>query len=203
MEKKEVDLPSYYLKVILRYKYIIILSIVLFSSLGFAFYKYEVPLYRSTGHLIMGRETVGTTFDISNVQRTEEITTLAKSYPIMSQVIGKLNITQYPVKKGLVEKLFSEKQEEYLDIREMTYYYLSNTNVKASRGSSIITISVLSQYPEVARDMTNEIGNLLIEQNARTKNEKIQASIGYIDNQLTSLKQLIQKNREDKEANQA
>lgn len=202
MEKKEVDLPRYYLKIFLQYKYVILISIILFSSIGFAFYKYEVPLYRSISHLTIGRETVGTSLDISNIQRAGEITTIATSYPIISQAISKLNITQYPVKKGLVEKLFSEEKEEYLDIRELTYYYISNTNVKSDR-NNIITISVLSQYPEVARDLSNELGNLLIEQNAREKNTKIQASIGYIDSQLTSLKQLIQQNRKGKEENEA
>jgi len=104
MVEKEVDVLQY-LKLFWRYKYLVLFCLILFSSIGYFFYQHEIPTYTATGYLEIGREIVGQSFDIGNVQTTESITTSAKSYSFVSKVIKDLELNNYPIKKGLMERI--------------------------------------------------------------------------------------------------
>ena len=83
----ELKLSDYF-NIILKYKYLILLILLISLSGGFVFYKYEVPTYTATSYLVVGKETIGKTYDIGSVQKTSTMTTLAKSYPFLSERVN-------------------------------------------------------------------------------------------------------------------
>jgi len=197
MPEKEVDIAEY-LKLFLRYKYLILATLIVFASIGFLFYKYEVPVYTSTAYLELGVETVAKSYDIGNVQEVSTITTMATSYPFVYRVASNLELSNYPIKLTILEKLFSTQSLRYLNSSELVYYYMDNIRVSQRGGTrNIIEITATSQDRKLAADIANEVGRLVIEDNIKEKEQLLQKSTDFIDKQLDSLAELMQTNRRE------
>lgn len=202
MAEKEVNL-SEYLSLFWRYKYLILITTILFSSMGVVLFKYEVPVYTSKANLVLGSETLGTGFEIGSVLKLSSIVPMAKSYSTMATVVERLELEKKPIQKGLLESMFlTQNTTEYLEFRELIFYYLNNINVKAS-GRDIVVISATSQDPKITAAIANEIGKIIIEENLKIKNEKVQKSVAYIDSQIKSLTDIINSVRLQKEETEA
>ena len=85
MEESGLDLTKY-LNLILKYKYLIIITLIIFSSIGFVFYKYEIPVFTTKAYLNIEKETLGSGYDITYVQKVDSIITFASSYPFVSSL---------------------------------------------------------------------------------------------------------------------
>src|SRR5210317_816803 len=166
MVEKEVDILSY-LRLFLKHKYLVIITVLLFTLIGFSFYRYEVPAYTASSSLVVESETVGTSYTISTRQNLDAISASARSYSTISTVVNNLNLSDYSIKpeiadiiKYRIKKLMprwlrnfigvSEPNPDmYSDIRSLTFYYQRNINIKLKRGN-IIQISATAQSPKIA-----------------------------------------------------
>lgn len=203
MAEKEVNVVDY-LRVFYMHRYLVLLILVVCTSLGFLMYKYEVPVYSSTSHLVVDKETLDLGYTVEGVQRVDELVGSAQGYYSMRQVIQNLNLTQYPIKMTLMERLTSEYKEpiKYLDENELTHYYIENTQiskVESKTQTDFIRVTVKSQYPELASAIANEVGTLIIARSEKAKNSIVQRSIEYIDRQLSSIETAMQSSRRELE----
>ncbi len=195
MEQKEVI--SEYLAMVSRYKYLIILTILIFAGVGYMFYKFEVPTYSAHIDLVIEQRPVVTSYDIGNVQQIEEIYRLAKGYSVVSEAIGDLNLTSQPLKKDFIQRVISGNATYYLGTRELTFHYMHNVQIKTTK-TGVITVTVTSQNPYIAASLANRIGKILITRNIKARENKIARSINYIDGQLETIRNLISEQREQK-----
>lgn len=199
MAEKESDV-SYYIRLIVRYKYLIIIMLMIFSSIGYVLYKYEVPMYKSTSTLVFGSETLAKAYNIYDVP-VEQIQATAKSYGFINGLVRDLNLTRYPIKNTLIERALAKGEVfQQINERELTFYYMSKISVRFTRG--IIEVSVYNQHPTLARVIADKVGDKIIEDSQIAKEQKIQSSIRYIDGQLASISRLVDLNRREKEFNE-
>ena len=199
MVEKEVDIAEY-IRLFLRYKYLIAIILIVFASLGFLFYKFEVPTYSATAYLEIGSETIGKSYDISYTQQISSITTLATSYPFIYRVANNLELQNFPIKPTLLERLYTRESLKYLNSSTLVYYYMSRVRVSQRRGSKgIIQISTSSQDRKLAADIANEVGKLIVDDNIKEKERLLQRSTDFIDRQLESVEGVMEQNRREKE----
>ncbi|MBD3249189.1 polysaccharide biosynthesis tyrosine autokinase [Candidatus Woesearchaeota archaeon] len=190
-----------YITLFWRYKYLILIILMMSSSLGYFFYKSEIPVYTARAHILIDRETISGSYDVGNVQNMGTITTTATSYPFVYDLVKDLNLSKYPIKNGLVDRLISGEDVKNMDTRNLVFYYMAKIKISTQRGSrNIILVTITSQYPELAARISNEVASRIIEENARAKTQKIEKSLKYIDNQLDSINILISKNRKEIES---
>ncbi len=202
MAENEGNLVNYreYLTLFWRYKYLILIILIIFSSMGYLFYKSEIPIYTAKAYILIDRETISGNYDVGNVQNIGTITTTATSYPFVFKMVNDLNLTKYPIKNGLIDDVIYGNSVKEMRTRELVLYYMDRISISTKRGSrNILEITVTSQYPELAAKISNEVGSRIIEDNAKAKTQKIQKSLKYVDDQLDSIRLLIEQNRREKE----
>lgn len=198
MEEKEVNLSDY-LKLFLKYKYLVIILLILGCSVGYLLYSNEIPEYTSRAYLVVGEDEAVTQYDIGQVRKTNAIVTMAQSYPFVYQVVKDLDLINKPVPLTLQEKLTYDKvnSTKNFDLRELTFYYMRKIGVGSRSG--IITVSAISQKPRIAADIANEIANRIVEENNKEKEQVLKQSTAYIESQLNSVGGLLHENRIEKE----
>ena len=101
---------------------------------------------------------------VTGVYDADEIVGAAQGYGYMSQVVRNLNLTKYPIKLTLMERLISGNRNpiKYLDAEGLTYYYLERSRIYQPRtttrnDNNFIIISITSQDPKLAADIANAI----------------------------------------------
>ena len=210
MVEKEVTI-SEYISLLWRYKYLIILCLLIFTSLGFLFYQHEVPEYTAKSYLEISKRSIGTTSDIGTVQKVDSIITIVNGYAFMAQIAKNLELEKYPLQQGLSEKvkdwikvnILKRKPTDNKDIREIIFYYMDNVRAKAQSRGTIIEITATSQYPNQAAQIANAVAQAIIEREGSEKDVVIQKSLGYINTELNSVSTLLKGQRRDKEEAEA
>jgi len=211
MAEKEIEL-RYYIELLLKYKYLIAGVLLIFLGIGFIFYKLEVPYYSSSSQLVLDTESYTTKYNIKEKQDAQIISTQAKSYEIILQAVVDLDLLNYPIKpevnEVLITKLknsipFMKKNEKRsMSIREVVQYYQRNVWVMIGAGGKVITIGANSQDPKISSKIANRIGEIVIDRNLEEKNSKIKKTLAYIENQIDTVKGLLESNRMLKEENE-
>lgn len=199
MIEKEIDFRDYIL-LFLKYKYIVAGILLVCLSIGFLFYKLEVPFYSSTATLILDTESLDTKYTVTNVQNIDTIREVAYSYETILQAVVDLDLVNVDVEPEIIDKLkdkatgmapFIKKEPKVKDIRETVQYYRDRISVGTARGG-LMKVTAITQDPKLSQMLANKIAEIIVAKNKAEKDKKITNTIAYIDNQLKSIKDILE-----------
>jgi len=192
MPEKEGDF-AYYVRLILRYKYLIVFVLLIFLFLGLLFFKYEVKTYTSNARILLERDKLNQKYELGNIQEPDTIISHAQSYFFIKRVVNNLNLTDKPIKNSLIERLLTGNKTHKLDLHEAVVYYLDNLRLN-KQTNYIINIYVRTQYPELSAEVANEVAKLIIQDNKKEKELLLSSTLSYLNKQLKSVSNLIDEN---------
>ena len=78
-----------------------------------------------------------------------------------------------------------------MDLRGVVQYYKGRISVSTTR-SGLMRVRATTQDPKLSQRLANKIAEIIVAKNRAEKEKKIKTTINYIDNQLGSIKQLLE-----------
>jgi len=179
--EREVSLRDY-VEIIIKRKFIIILSIVVVLVSSLLFVPAKPVVYKASAFIIVE----GSPY---NVDLMEAIKRFVKTHTLAEEVVRYMEFDRAKnLKAGgeLAEKSFADITPESI---------LNSVLIEQEEGSDILAISALSENPKKAMDIANVAARVIVEQSFKGITSGTQASIKYLERQMEALKAKIEETK--------
>ncbi|MDD4955313.1 MAG: GNVR domain-containing protein [Candidatus Omnitrophica bacterium] len=180
-KEREVSLRDY-VEIIIKRKFIIILSVVVVLVSSMLLVPAKPVVYKASAFIIVE----GSPY---NVELMEAIKRFVKTHTLAEEVVRYMEFDRAKALKSggeLAERSFAEITPEFI---------LNSVLVEQEEGSDILAISALSENPKRAMDISNVAARVIVEQSFKGITGGTQASIKYLERQIEALKTKIEENK--------
>ena len=175
-----------YIEIIIRRKWFVIIPFII-SIIGVIVALITMaPIYQSTTLILVEPQKVPEAYVKATV--TEEVQERLNtiSQQVMSRTRLESVIKEFDLYHGKKDKMSSE------EIVELMRKNIELSVKGDSKKSGSFTISFSDNNPETARNVTNRIASLFIEENLKVREQQAEGTTGFLENQLESLKTVLE-----------
>ena len=178
-----------YAAMFLRHKYWILLMLFVSSITAFLLFRYLPKVYLSSTLILIEDQKVPEAYVKSSVSGTVEdrLSTIQQqilSRSFLRKTIEKLGLYKENPKRLISEDVVDEMREN-IAVRT-----IGEPNVEA------FSLSFQSPDPVVAMKVVDELASLFIEQNLKVREQLVEGTTEFLDNELTHVKQALEKQEE-------
>jgi uncharacterized protein involved in exopolysaccharide biosynthesis len=180
-KEREVSLRDY-VEIIIKRKFIIILSVVVVLISSMLLVPAKPVIYKASAFIIVE----GSPY---NVELMEAIKRFVKTHTLAEEIVRYMEFDRAKALKvggELTEKSFADITPDFI---------LSSILIEQEEGSDILAVSALSENSKKAMDIANVTARVIVEQSFKGITGGTQASIKYMERQMESLKAKIEETK--------
>ncbi|MCX7857683.1 MAG: Wzz/FepE/Etk N-terminal domain-containing protein [Deltaproteobacteria bacterium] len=150
------------------------------------------PTYRSTATILVEEQEIPREYVLSPVtgyaeQRIQQITQQILSSVKLVEIIRKFNLYQELRDRYTLEEIITKMRED-IKVEPVSAEVGDRRTGRPATVTIAFRVSYEGRYPEVVQRVTNELVSLYLEQNLKTREEKIVGATRFIEEELNDVR---------------